>query len=475
MSDNREDLMSLCRRRGIVYPSFEIYGGLGGFIDYGPVGVRLKKNIENLLRQAYVVELGCLEVECNTLHPIDVFKASGHLDSFSDAIVECEKCGQSYRADHLILDEKGVNVEGKPIEEIQAFLDSMTCPKCGGRLGKAFPYHLMFETSVGPGARKVVSFLRPETAQSTYTGFQRLWEYARKTLPFAVLQIGRSFRNEISPRQGMIRLREFSQAEIQFFFDPENLNMPGEIRNPEVNVKVLDLNGAEHEVMLKNLSENLVKHQPIAYHLAKAVEVFSRMGVDEERMRLRQHREDERSFYSKDTWDVEYLSESYGWVEMVGIAYRTDYDLGQHMKVSKERMDVNVDGRRFIPHVVEVAYGIDRPIYCTLESGMDERGFKFTKEVAPYNAAVFPLVKKDGISEKAQEVYEKLAGAGVYSLFDKAGSIGKRYARADEIGIPYCITVDYETMKDDTVTVRKRSDMMQERVGISGLTEYLNK
>jgi len=470
-----EDLMSLCKRRGIIYPSFEIYGGLSGFYDYGPIGVRLKKNMEDLIRRLYIVEQDCMEVECNTLHPIDVFEASGHLESFTDLVVECVKCDKSYRADHLIQEETGINVEGKPKGEVEKYLKDLSCPSCGSGLGEPFEYNLMFETAVGPGKSTVTSYLRPETAQSTYLSFNRLWEYARKKLPFGVLQIGRSFRNEISPRQGMVRLREFNQAEIQFFHDPHNLEVTGFDEVTDMDVEIKDGEGNHHETTIGEAYGGLMQYQPIAYHLAKALELFKRMGIDEEKLRLRQHGQDERSFYSKDTWDVEYESINYGMIELVGVAYRTDYDLNQHMQASNQKMKITHEGEKFIPHVVEVAYGIDRPIYCLLESSRDERGFSFPDAVAPYLAGVFPLVKKDGLAEKARQVYSNLVDEGLYVFYDRGGSIGKRYARADEVGVPYCITIDYDTMEDDTVTVRYRDSKEQDRFKIKELEEVLRK
>lgn len=466
-----EELMGLLKKRGFAFPSFEIYGGVRGFYDYGPQGVRLKKNVEDMVRRHYVASMGCLEVECNTLGPEDVYKASGHVDSFADAVVECVKCGQSYRADHLIEEDTGVNMEGKGLDELAAETAKIPCPNCRGSLGMPYQYNMMFKTSVGPGKNRLTAYLRPETAQTTYLDFPRLWEYARKKLPFGVLQIGRSYRNEISPRQGMLRLREFSQAEIQCFLDPEDLNWMELGRLENLSVRMLDGQDRKHESTVGEAFPDLIPYQPIAYHLASAWTLFTSMGIDEERLRLRQHRLDERSFYSRDTWDIEYMSGEFGWIEMVGVAYRTDYDLTQHIEASGKNMGVNVEGRRFTPHVVEVAFGIDRPAYCILESSRDERGFGFPMEIAPYKAGVFPLVKKDGIAEKAYEVHEMISSTGVYCFYDKSGSIGKRYARADEVGVPYCITVDYDTLEDETVTVRKRGDKSQERVEIKKLGE----
>ncbi|MFH0862452.1 MAG: glycine--tRNA ligase [Candidatus Altiarchaeota archaeon] len=472
-------ITDISKRRGIVYPSFEIYGGVGGFIDYGPIGSRIKQNVEDLFRRHYVVADGCFEVQCPTVSPEDVWIASGHVKGFADLLVECQKCSEGYRADKL-LSEKGVEAEGKPADAVEALIaeKGVVCPECGGRLSKPYSYNLMFGTTVGTGSRKRTAYLRPETAQTTYLAFRRLWEFARRKLPFGVIQIGHSFRNEISPRQGMIRLREFNQAEIQYFMDPDDKKAP---RFQEVagrSVKITDKDGKAWETTIGEAHERgIIPIQFIAYQLGKAMGVFEDMGIDGTKLQLRQHREDERAFYSSDTWDVEYVSGAYGRVELVGIADRTDYDLSQHMKQSREDMNVNIDGRKFIPHVVEVAYGIDRPIYCILESCYREEGerayFSFPRKVAPYIAGVFSLVKKDGIDGKAEQVFQSLREKGLYVFLDHAGSIGKRYARTDEVGVPYSITVDYDSIKDESVTVRSRDDKSQKRVKISDLRPFL--
>ena len=476
-----EKIIDISRRRGIVYPSFEIYGGVSGFIDYGPVGSRIKQNVENLIRKFYVIDEGFFEVQCPTLSPEQVWIASGHVQNFKDFMTECLKCGEPYRADHLVAEALNKKVEGLGIAELQQLIveNNIACPKCKGRLDKVYHYNLMFQTFVGPGKGKITSYLRPETAQTTYLAFRRLWEFARKKLPFGVLQIGRSFRNEISPRQLMIRLREFNQAEVQCFVDPENKETKRFSELAGMTVKVTSKNGDCETTLQKLVEEKIVKVQMIAYYLGKSIRLFSAMGINPARLQLRQHEETERAFYSSDTWDVEYVSPSLGRIELVGIADRTDYDLKAHMQLSKQDMTVNIEGRKFIPHVIEIAYGIDRPIYCLLESCYREEAdrviFTFTKDIAPYTAGVFPLVSKDGIPEKAMEVFKMLRDAGLYAFYDESGSIGKKYARADEIGVPYCITIDYDTLKDDSVTLRERDSKSQKRIKIQELTQELQK
>jgi glycyl-tRNA synthetase len=484
----KEKVMDISLRRGFVWPAFEIYGGAKGFYDYGPMGSLLKRNIEELIRTHYVVEEGCLEVNCPTVTPEDPWVASGHVKSFSDILVECQKCGEPYRADHLVAEHVDVQTDGMSIADIEKHIAEakIECPKCHGALGEPYDYNLMFGTYIGPGRSKIKAYLRPETAQTTYLPFKRLYATGRERLPLGVLQIGHSFRNEISPRQGMLRLREFSQAEIQFFTDPEHKEAErlDEVKDLKVKVWSEELQNADKDAeemtIQQAIDKGIMKIPLIAYHLARSWILFTKMGIDPKKLQMRQHKSDEKAFYSNDTWDIEYKSTDYGRVEMVGISDRTDYDLGTHQNLSKVSMEISKDGRKFIPHVIEVAYGVDRPFYCTLESTfVEEKGekertyFKFPKEVAPYRASVFPLVKKDGIDKKAREVFEMLKHSGLYVQWDVSGSIGRRYARADEVGIPFCITVDYDTLEDGTVTIRERDSMEQKRVKISDLTKHL--
>jgi len=485
----KEQVMDVSLRRGFVWPAFEIYGGAKGFYDYGPMGALLKRNIEELIRVQYVVEQGCLEVSCPTVTPEQVWIASGHVKGFADVIVECEKCGEPYRADHLVAEKLKIHTDGMSIADMKKHIhdSKIVCQKCHGSLGEPYTFNLMFGTQIGPGKTKMKAYMRPETAQTTYLPFRRLWTTGREKLPMGVMQIGRSYRNEISPRQGMLRLREFTQAEIQFFCDPQNKDSEryDEIKNMKVKVWSEELQNAgkiaEPMTIGHAVEKGMVKSKMMAYQLARAWQLFNKMGMPDEKLQMRQHKSDERAFYSNETWDVEFLSSDYGRVEMVGISDRTDYDLTAHQNLSKQDMSVNKDGRKFIPHVIEVAYGIDRPVYCALEScyveqtGEKERTyFKFPKEVAPYRAAVFPLVNKDGVEEKARGVFEILKDAGLFVQWDNSGSIGRRYARADEVGIPYCVTIDYDTLKDDTVTIRDRDSMKQERVKISELVGKLH-
>jgi len=475
-------IMDISKRRGIMYPSFEIYGGVSGFYDYGPIGSKIKRNIEQLIRNYYVIDEECLEVECPTLSPEEIWIASGHLENFTDLMTECLKCGEAYRADHLIEEYTGRSCEGMHMSQLDDLIEKnrIRCPKCGGDLGKIYNYNLMFQTFVGPGKGKESAYLRPETAQTTYLAFRRLWEVARKKLPLGVLQIGRSFRNEISPRQGIIRLREFNQAEIQFFVEPDKKFVENFDQVSKIKTRVVTKDGKEFDISLENaVKKGVIGIQMIAYFLGRSLQLFERMGINPKSLKLRQHKDEERAFYSTDTWDIEYISKIFGRIELVGVSDRTDYDLKAHMDLSKRDMTVSYEGKKFIPHVIEVAYGIDRPFYCVIESCYREEKnrtfFKFPPEIAPYRVGVFPLVRKDNLPERAREVFELMKREGIHAFYDQTGSIGKRYARADEIGIPECVTIDYETMEDNTVTVRDRDTKKQIRVKIDELCEFILK
>ncbi len=473
-----EKILEIAKRRGIVYTSFEPYGGVSGFYDYGPIGKRIKENIENLIREFFIIQEGCVEVESPTLSPEKVWIASGHVKSFSDLMVECSKCGEAYRADHLIEKQLKINCDGKKREEIEdlIFDKKINCPKCKGGFGNVFSYNLMFKTQIGPGKDKLTSYLR----QMTYLAFNRLWEVCRKKLPIGALQIGHSYRNEISPRQGMIRLREFSQAELQFFVDPEKKFSENFSKVKNIKVRIVDKEEKEYELSLEEaVQKKIIKLQIIAYFLGRSLKLFEEMGIAKEKLKLRQHKDEERAFYSTDTWDIEFQSENFGRIELVGVSDRTDYDLTAHKNLSGEDFSVTYDGKKFIPHVIETAYGIDRPFYCVLESCYKEDNSRnylsFPKKIAPYLVGIFPLVNKDKIPEKAKEVFEILKRKRIYCFYDEAGSIGKRYARADEIGVPFSVTIDYDTLKDSTVTVRNRDTKEQTRIKIEALCDYLAK
>jgi len=550
-----EKVLAMAKRRGFIWPAFDIYGGMRGFYDYGPLGAELKKNILKIWRDYYVVQEGMAEIDSPNLSPEDVFRASGHLDKFEDYMTVCEKCGSAFRADKLLNIEHADSLSADELwEEMQK--EKIKCPECGGPLSKPEPFNLMFKTRIGPkGKRERVGYLRPETAQAMFMDFSYLYRYFREKLPFGAVQIGKGFRNEISPRQGLLRLREFNMAEAEVFFDPENKSWPGFDRYADDEILLLPNTGGEMRISLgKAVKKGIIKNEALAYFIGLTRDFLLKIGIDEGKLRFREHLEDEMAHYADDCWDAEVLL-SYGWVEIVGIADRTDYDLKRHMEFSGERLvamrrydepkeierleavpdfkklgplfkkdakkvaealksmdpsalkgavKVKVDGKEyevpesaytvkkvkkkvsgeeFIPHVIEPSYGIDRILYAVLEHNYNEieeegetyRILSLPPSVAPIKVAVFPLMPKDGLDSMALDIYRDLLRMGFRAVYDDSGSIGRRYARMDEIGTPYCITVDYQSLEDGTVTIRMRDTKEQVRLKIHELPEKLKE
>jgi glycyl-tRNA synthetase len=540
--DIYDKIMMLAKRRGYIYPSFEIYGGIAGFYDYGPLGSQLKNNVETLWRNFFLLRDNCIEINTPTITPHDVLKASGHVEEFTDLTVDCEKCKRSYKVEDIIADN--ISVEQAVKEDI------IKCPTCGENLIDAHPVNLMFSTIIGPGKGRS-AFLRPETAQGIFTNFHLLYRYNRERLPFGVIQIGKGYRNEISPRQGMLRLREFSMAEAEIFFDPEDKKHPNfkNVKNKELylfdNKKKMKL------TLEKAVEDKVINNQALAYYMYLTQDFLLSAGVDPKRFRFRKHGDNELAHYATECWDAELFSERFGWIECVGIADRSAYDLNAHIKSSGtdmyalrkfdkprtievkkiapkmdvlgplfkdkagriknllETMDVKdttkirvtLDneaieissncydiveikekkiGDKFVPHVIEPSYGIDRILYCILEhnyhedkkSGEEYRILKLKPGVAPIKVGVFPLVNDDKLVDIAKQVDQNLRGAGVSTYYDDGGTIGRRYARMDEIGTPFCITVDHDTLEDNSVTVRDRDTTHQERIKKEQLIEY---
>ena len=452
MDSNIEEI---AKKRGFFWPSQEIYGGISGFYDYGPLGTLMKRKIEQIIFNHYVNIEGCLSFEAPVLTTLKPWEISGHIDNFSDSTIDCNDCGKSFKEDNLEQDSK--------------------CDKCGGSdFSNPYSTNLMFKTEIGTGKSKTEGALRPETAQTTYMSFKRLFEMARKKLPFGVIQIGKSFRNEISPRKAIIRMREFSQAEIQFFVTPE-FESNHKISDIEIDVLRKEDQPEGSIVRMKMNEVSGICGNMVAHLLESSIMLYKKIGIDLSKLRLRQHMDDERSFYSSDTWDIEFVSDKYGIVELVGVAKRTDYDLKKHQE-SGESMEVTFEEKKIIPNVIEVAYGLDRPLLCIMESCIKQEDdrvfFTFPLEISPYQVAIFPLVKKDGLPEKAKEIFNNLK-KDFQCLYDQSGSIGKMYYRQDEAGTPFCITIDYETEKDDSVTIRIRDNQKQERVKISDLKSYI--
>ncbi len=462
-----DTLVALCKRRGFVYPTSEIYGGLANSYDYGPYGAEMLRNIRDLWWRVFVQERpDMVGLDSQIIQHPTTWVASGHVGSFSDPLVEDKKNHKRYRADHII--EKWVTdqrakaseqsekfkdfvVENLKIDEMAKFMkDNGIKSPDGNELTEPKPFDLLFETQIGTiSGEKSTVYLRGETAQGIFTNFKQIVDSSRVKLPFGVGQIGKSFRNEVTQGQFIFRTFELEQAEIEYFFDPEKTRW--------------------QDVMddFKNRMWDFV---------------VNRLGIRKDSLRWRQHTDKERSHYSTDTYDLDY-NFSFGFKELWGVAYRSDYDLKQHMKHSGKSLEWvdSSNGRKFIPHVIEPAVGVNRlflmamtDAYCEEDLGEGKKRIvlKLHPSVAPVKVAVFPLQKDESLRTKAIEIFGMISKE-MRAEFDDAGNIGKMYRRQDEIGTPFCITVDYDSMKDDMVTVRDRDTMKQQRVRISEIVKYL--
>ncbi len=472
-----ERIMELAFTRLIFYPSNEVYGATAGFYDFGPVGILIKKKIIEEWRKTFIKKYGFYEVEGSIVTPEIVLKASGHVDEFTDPVVECQNCRAKIRADKL-LEEKGITFEG--LDDIKEKIKDVKCPRCGKPLGdNVYLINLMFPTNIGYDGLK--AFLRPETAQSIFTSFIRNFRNLGGKLPLIIAQVGKSFRNEISPRQALVRLREFTQMEIEYFFDPEKQNdevLYNEVKNKRFRIK---LRGEDNPrfITVEKFKEKVMNNDAMAFFLAREWEFYTSLGLNPERMWFRHLSEEETPHYSKGNIDLE-VETSYGIVEIAGNAYRTDYDLRRHQEFSKKSFEVNI-GKKFIPHVVEASMGVERLFFCLLEHSYRPKTkekewewFDLNPRIAPYEVAVYPLVKKDGLSDIGKSIAKSLREEfDVY--YRETGSIGRRYAKADEIGVPYAITIDYQTKEDNTVTIRYRNDGKQERVSINNLVDKIKQ
>ena len=465
-----EKILQIAKKRGFVCAISEIYGGLSGFYDFGPIGFSLKRKLIEYWRDFFVrSEDNIFEIETSLIMPERVFEASGHLKGFVDPITQCKKCRDVFRADNLIEEKTKLFVEGLSSEELTKIIreKNIRCPKCDGELEDVKVFNLMFSMNVGAlGDTK--GYLRPETAQGIFVNFKNVLVATRAKLPFGIAQIGKSFRNEISPRQWLIRLREFTQAEIEFFINPEEKSFEKLREYENVKIRVLSREAQktgkpEEEMTVREaLEKGIIPSEYMAYFIAKEQLFYESLGIPKEAIRFRHMLPEETPHYSKGNVDMEILFD-FGWKEVIGNAYRSDYDLKRHAEYSKSDLSyVLENGRKIIPHVVEPSFGIERTIYAILLYSFvedEERGwdwFKFDPKIAPISIAVFPLLNKKEMIDKALEVF-KLLKVKFDGIFDKSGSIGKRYARSDEIGIPYAITIDHQTLEDNTVTIRDRN------------------
>ncbi|MFB6191426.1 MAG: glycine--tRNA ligase [Candidatus Nanohaloarchaea archaeon] len=566
MTDDTGEVTELAKRRGFFLPSNEIYGGTAGFYTYGPRGAPMKRNIEDEWRERFTYREGHREIDAPTVMPEAVFEASGHLETFDDMIIECPGCGKSHRADHLVEDNTEVEeAEAFSPERIMEIIsdEDIQCPDCGEALAgeEVDDFNLMFSTNIGPGDSSP-GYLRPETAQGIFVEFPQLKEYARNQLPFGITQVGKAYRNEISPRKSLVRVREFTQAELEHFIDPER-DEPGLEKVEDVEVTLYprseqDREGGEEIVTTvgEAVEKDIIASDWVAYYVGISKRWYEKVGVNMDKFRFRQHQEDELSHYASDCWDAEAYTAG-TWVELAGFAYRGCYDLKNHQEHSgedftvfreydepreEEVVDVSVDmgelgpefgsdaddvaeaveesvkdhpslldqdtlevdlngevfdvdtdwiereevektinGENIMPAVVEPSFGIGRLFYTVLDHSLEEDEvdgeqrtvLRLEPDVAPVEVAVFPLMDKDGMGEKAEEVAESLRAAGFSVDYDDSGAIGRRYRRQDEIGTPLCITIDHETLEDGTVTLRDRDSTEQVRVPVEELEQKI--
>ena len=490
MSISREekDFVSFVQGAGLIWgPSPEIYGGLAGFYTYGPLGKLLKNKVENSVRKIFNAN-GFRELEGPTVLPDIVWKASGHLETFKDRIIKCSKCKATFRADKLIEEKYDVPADSFSNEKILEFINkkNIKCPSCKGLLENSIETQSLMMKTIVAGQN---ASLRPETATVTYLPFLRSYNYFRKKLPFGVFQIGKAYRNEISPRQNVLRGREFTQAEGQIFIDPKNKNnweKYGEIKNEKLpfwSSKNQENNGdIEFITVNEALKKGFVKSQAYVWCLWLAYTHFVNFGITKEKIRLRQHHPDEKAFYADDAWDIEIKLNNYGWTEMCGVHDRTNYDLTQHSKFSNVKLEATREnGEKFIPHVLEIAFGTDRPTYALIdlfyqkkEEGEGKTMFKVPYTMAPIDVSVFPLMKKSELLKIAEEIKENLENYFIVD-YDVSGSVGKRYLRSATAGTPYAVTIDYDSIKNKDVTIRDRDSTKQIRVKISELKNILRK
>lgn len=491
IEDSTETFNSLIKRRGFIWgPSPEIYGGLAGFYSYGPSGMAIKNNVLTLFRKELRF-YGFGEVECPTIMPSIVWEASGHLERFIDPVLRCNKCNTLYRADKFLQDRlPNLMIDGLSFKEMEDLIQQheLTCLKCGNPFSTIEEYNLMLKTQVG---NNVTVYLRPETATTTYLMFNRLYQDARRQYPIKVFQYGKAYRNEISPRQGVLRMRAFDQFELQLFIGKEqemSFDDYEEIKDntlPLLDWKLQKKNIETPQLITlkKAIETKILKKPAYAYCLYIGFYLTKILGFPEELMRFRQHSINERAHYADDAWDIEILTKQFGWVEICGIHDRTNYDLKKHGEFSKQNFEVFIDSNsenKEIPQILEIAFGIDRIIYTLLESSFNvEEGrinLKLDPNLAPNTVAVFPLVRnKQKIRNLAIKIHRDLLTNRINSYYDVAGSIGKRYRRQDELGTPFCITIDYKSLEDNTVTIRERDSMKQVRINISDLIDVLSK
>jgi len=479
MASKYENILNFCFKKGYFYPSNEIYESVAGFYDYGPIGARIKRKIVDIWRNIFIDRTGFHEVESTIIGPEVMYKASGHVDAFTDPAAECLKCHSVIRVDKLIEEKLGIMWDGK-METLESLHNQhkFKCPICGGDIGNFKKVNLMFRTGIGYG--DVTGYLRPETAQGIYTSTIRNAKTLGLKLPFGIGQLGKVFRNEISPRQGILRLREFSQLELEYFVDPNDFNCSVYERYKDVVIPFMDQDGKTlRKVKINDLFETGLLNKPFGSLLGMDNEIMTRIGIDMSKVRFRHLRDDEKAHYSKISVDVEIETQA-GMLEVISNAHRTDYDLARHQQFSGKNLTMQTAKGNVIPNCVESSIGLDRIFYCAIDHGYREIGegrenewMQIGRNIAPFNVAVLPLERRDGLDAKAKELMEMLVSKGISVFYSDTGSIGRRYARADEIGVPVSITVDYDILDSEVVTVRDRDTMRQEKASVNDIEKMV--
>ncbi len=453
-----EKIVSLCKRRGFIFPSSEIYGGIGGFWDWGPYGTELRNNIKKAWWKNIVQQQdNIVGLESSIISNPKVWEASGHTSSFADPLVDCKKCKKRFRADHLIQSmekkEDGV-VTSAEIEKLKKALKKVSCPECGGELTQPRKFNLLVPTYIGViEDEKSKTYLRGETCQGIFVDYDLIRQSSRLKIPFGIAQIGKAFRNEITPGNFVFRSREFEQMELEFFINPND------------------------------------DKKWFSYWKKQRLKWFLDLGVEKKNLRFRDHKKDELAHYAKEATDIEYKF-PFGWKELEGVANRTDFDLKQHSKYSAKDLSYFDEDtkKRYIPYVIEPSLGVDRAaLVFLLDAYHEVKGgrtkttesikekevvLKLHKDLTPIKVAILPLLRKDQLIKKTKEIYDLMKNHFM-SEYDETGSIGKRYRRQDEIGTPYCVTIDFDTLNDKAVTVRDRDSMVQDRIKIEKLVKFL--
>ena len=454
MTVKLETIVSFAKRRGFIFQSADIYGGLSSCYDYGPLGVEFKNNIKRAWRKSMVQSRNdVVGLDSAILSPEIVWEASGHLQGFSDPLVECKECHHRFRADHLL---EAKQAEPGYVKEEPVDAKDIKCPDCDGELTEPQDFNLMMKTELGVvEGKKDIAYLRGETCQGIFLNYKNVLDSSKQKVPFGIAQVGKAFRNEITTKHFIFRMKEFEQMEMQYFVNPKDAEKHFETWKEE------------------------------------RMNWYTGLGMKTDNLRFRQHEEDERAHYALDAWDIEYNTPWSGWEEMEGIHNRGDWDLSRHSEYSKQDLSYHdlVSGEKFTPYVVETSGGVDRAALMFLadayeevetRSGDDDSKHKtevvlrLHKDLAPIKVAILPLSKKEPLQKLSLEIQDKLKGNWM-TQHDQTGSIGKRYRRQDEIGTPYCLTVDFDSLEDKMVTVRDRDTMEQERVAIDGIKEYFEE